>query len=455
MNSTIAAIATAPATAGLGVIRISGNQAVTIAAAVFRPASKERSLERMRGYTAVYGHAADGEGDIDECVALVFRAPHSYTGEDVVELSCHGGTYLLRRVLRALLTAGARPAGPGEFTKRAFINGKLDLTGAESVMTLIEAEGKLAAKAALTAREGAIFRRLQEVRSDLLTASSQLAAYVDYPDEEIPELEPVQLLSLLRKAGLALDSLLDTFETGRILREGVNTVIVGSPNVGKSTLMNCLAGCERSIVTEQAGTTRDVVEDSVRVGEVLLRLSDTAGIRQTEDPVEAIGIERARARLRTAALTLAVFDGSRALTEEDCLLAEEVDIATAIAVINKSDCPPKIEIEYIKNRFQHIVYLSARSGEGVPFLCQMIERVCGVERLTGDEPVLATERQWDCTRRARRALARAEEALRAGIPLDPGTGEIDDAIAAILELTGERVTEAVVDEVFSRFCVGK
>lgn len=455
MDSTIAAIATASGPAGLGVIRLSGNQAVTIAAAVFRPASKERPLERMKGYTAVYGHAADEDGDIDECVALVFRAPHSYTGEDVVELSCHGGIYLLRRVLRALLTAGARPAGPGEFTKRAFINGKLDLTGAESVMALIEAEGKLAAKTALFSREGAIFRRLQEVRSDLLTASSQLAAYVDYPDEEIPELEPVQLCALLRKAGLALDSLLNTFETGRILREGVDTVIIGSPNVGKSTLMNCLAGCERSIVTEQAGTTRDVVEESVRVGEVLLRLSDTAGIRQTEDPVEAIGVERTKARLRTAALTLAVFDGSRVFTEEDRLLAGEVDTAAAIAVINKSDCPQKIETKYIENKFQHIVYLSARSGEGISSLCQMIERVCGVERLTGDEPILATERQWDCTRRARQALARAEKALEAGITLDAVTVEIDDAIAAILELTGERVTEAVVNEVFSRFCVGK
>ncbi len=455
METTIAAIATAPAPSGIGVIRVSGPQAAMIAGRVFRPLSAGKALETLTGYTAAYGHVSDEDGDIDECVALVFRAPHSYTGEDVVELSCHGGVYLLRRVLRALFCAGARPAEPGEFTRRAFLNGKMDLTGAEAVMSLIEAEGYLAARTALAAREGAVFRSLQEIRTDLLALSAQLAAFVDYPDEDIPELKPEQLSAKIRQNRERLDRLLQTFDAGRLLREGVDTVIVGTPNVGKSTLMNALAGFERSIVTAEAGTTRDIVEESVRLGEVTLRLSDTAGIRRTDNQAEAIGVARAKERLRSASLLLAVFDGSRALSEEDRLLAEESAGAMSIAVINKVDCECMLDKSYIESLFQHIVYIAARTGEGIPELVQTIEVVCGTAHLSGNEPVLATERQRDCTLRAEQAMTNAEDALCAGLTLDAVNVDIDAAIAAILELTGERVTEAVVDEVFARFCVGK
>lgn len=451
---TIAALSTPAAPAGLGVLRVSGREAVPIASRVFRPANPARSLDCLPGYTAVYGHAADDEGVIDECVALVFHAPHSYTGEDVVELSCHGGPYLLSRVLRALFAAGARPAGPGEFTRRAFLNGKLDLTGAEAVMGLIAADGELAARTALAAKEGAVFRKIQEVVQALVEAQAAFSAYVDYPDDDIPELEPAALAAVLEKAEAALSALMATFDAGRVLREGVDTAIVGSPNVGKSTLMNLLAGCERSIVTPTAGTTRDVVEETVRVGNVTLRLADTAGIRDTADEVEAVGVERARKRLRSAALVLAVFDGSRPLEEEDRALLRELP-ASAVALINKSDRPFVLDMEEIRRTVPRVVCLSASTGQGLQELIREVEDITGVCRLNGGEPVLATERQRDAVRLALDGLRQASAALAGGMTLDAVSVCVDSALGALMELTGERVTEAVVDDIFSRFCVGK
>lgn len=454
-SRVIAAIATPPAPAGLGVVRLSGAGAADVAARLFRPAKKNASLAGAAGYTALYGHVFDGDGDIDDCVALVFRAPHSYTGEDVVELSCHGGIYLLRRVLRAALDAGAAPAAAGEFTRRAFVNGKMDLTGAEAVMELIAADGRLAAKTALAAREGALYHRLEGVKADLLAAAAQFAAFVDYPDEDIPELSHEALAATLRKAETTLRGLLSTFEAGRVLREGIDTVIAGSPNVGKSTLMNLLAGCERSIVTPVAGTTRDVVEETIRLGDVTLRLADTAGIRSTDDQAETIGVQRARSRLASAALLLVVFDGSRPLSEDDLSLMDEAAGSAAIALVNKADQPLEADVEQIRARFPHTVVLSARTGDGLRELEAAVAAVTGVERLDAAEPLLATERQRDCARRCLDCILEAAAALDGGLTLDAVSVSVDGAIAAILELTGERATEAVVDEVFARFCVGK
>ncbi len=455
MSHTIVAIATPAAPAGLGVLRLSGEDAIAIAGRVFRPADPARRVEGLPGYTAAYGHVFDSEGDIDDCVALVFRAPHSYTGEDVVELSCHGGVYLLKRVLAACLQAGARPAGPGEFTRRAFVNGKMDLTGAESVMDLIAAQGKLAARTALAAREGGTYRRLQAVKDSLLAVTAQFGAYIDYPDEDIPALEPAALGDTIAAACRAVEGLLATFDAGRVVREGIDTAIVGSPNVGKSTLMNCLAGCERSIVTDIAGTTRDVVEETVLLGDVLLRLSDTAGIRDTDDRVETVGVERARRRLEQAALVLAVFDGSRPLSADDRALTEAAAGTTAIAVVNKADCPERIEREWLTAHFDRVVTLSAKQQEGVDALTAAVAQVTGVQGLDAAEPLLATERQRLCAVRCLDCLQEARAALDTGLTLDAVSVSLTGAVEAILELTGERATEAVVEQVFARFCVGK
>lgn len=450
----IAAISTAVGAAGLGVIRLSGEDAIAVADRVFHAASAGKRLCAQAGYTALYGHVADADGAIDDCVALVFRAPHSYTGENVVELSCHGGRYPLTRVLRAVLAAGARPAGAGEFTKRAFLNGKMDLIGADAVMDLIGAEGALSAKAALAAREGAVSRAIEEIKKDLLSAAAQLAAVVDYPYEDIPELPEAALREILLSASARLHKLLSDFDAGRVLREGVDTVIVGSPNVGKSTLMNCLSGVERSIVTAVAGTTRDIVEETVRVGEVLLRLADTAGIRDTADEAERIGVERARARMERASLVLCVFDGSQPLSKEDFALLRAASASTAIAVINKTDKGLAIDPAQLAPYVKHVVSLSAKTGEGTEALKRAVEETTGVAGIRGDEALLSTERQRAGAATAAACVEEALDALEGGLP-DAAAVSVDGALEALAVLTGERATETVVDEVFSRFCVGK
>ena len=454
-GGTIAAVATPPAPAGLGVVRISGPQAIAVAESVFRPFSAGKRLADRPGYTALYGHAADADGVIDECVALLFRAPKSYTGEDTVELSCHGGRYLLDRVLRACIAAGARPAGPGEFTRRAFLNGKLDLAQAEAVTDLIAAEGRLAARSALAAREGALARALSRVRDTLAGLSAQLTAFVDYPDDDIPELAPEALADALRGCLAEMDALLSRYEAGRILREGVDTAIVGAPNVGKSTLMNWLSGFERSIVTDVAGTTRDIVEETVRVGEVTLRLADTAGLRDTDDPVEAIGVARARGRLQSAALILAVFDLSRPFSDGDRALLAALPPAQTVALLNKCDCSPAWDGAAVASVIPETVVISARAGEGEAALAAAVARVTGVAALAADQAMLTSARQFSAAQRCRAALLEAQSALCVGATLDAVDVCLEGALAALLELTGERVTDVVVDEVFARFCVGK
>ena len=455
MNNTIAAISTPAGSAGLGVVRLSGPEALTIAGRVFRPANPDKTPDKLAGYTAAYGRVFDTAGDLDECVALCFRAPHSYTGEDVVELSCHGGRYILQKVLRACLDAGATPAGPGEFTRRAFLNGKMDLTQAESVMDLIAADGQLAAQTALAARDGAVFHRLTAMKESLLAVAAQFGAYIDYPDEDIPELEPDTLATTVTAAIGVMERLLSTFDAGRVLREGIDTAIVGSPNVGKSTLMNCLSGCQRSIVTDIAGTTRDVVEETVRLGEVTLRLADTAGIRDTGDVVESVGVDLARQRMTQAALVLAVFDGSTPLSEADTALAQSLAGRTAIAIVNKADKPLLADVAWLKERFTWVITLSAKAGEGIAALTAAVEEATGVGRLDASQPVLTTERQRLCAATALTCLNEAQAALEMGLTLDAVSVSIDGALNAILDLTGERATEAVVDQVFANFCVGK
>ena len=453
-TTTIAAISTAQAPGGIGLIRISGPQAQEIADKVFT-AKSGKKLAGEKGYTVHYGRVHDEAGEIDEAIAINYRAPASFTGENVTELSCHGGLYLLRRTLRALYHAGARPAQPGEFTRRAFLNGKMGLTEAESVMELISARGDQAARAALAGRDGALERRIEAVKETLVGAAAHLEAWADYPEEEIPEVNEDELQRIFFDAGRELDRLLQSFDAGRALREGVDTVIAGKPNAGKSTLMNLLAGCERSIVTDVEGTTRDIVEETVLVGGIPIRLADTAGLRDTDDAVERIGVERARKRLESAQLVLAVFDSSRKMGEEDRRLAHACRNVPALAVVNKSDLPTKLDYSYIQKYFQHIVVLSAKNGDGLEELAKAIGKVLKTSEIDPNEGLLFTERQREAARRAKESLEEAERALQIGMTLDAVTVSLEGAVASLLELTGEKVTDAVVDEVFSRFCVGK
>ena len=454
MENTIAAISTPNGIGGMGVIRISGEGALKTAENIFVSVSGKKITE-MKGYTSSFGKIIDNGEIIDEAVALVFRAPHSYTGEDVVELSCHGGMYVTRRVLRAVLSHGAKPAQGGEFTKRAFLNGKMGLTEAESVMDIISASGSQSARAAMYTMEGSLRKRIDTVRSDLLELAAHLAAWADYPEEEIPEIDEDQLRNGLEKCRKELTKLLSTYDAGKVMREGVDTVIAGRPNVGKSTLMNLLAGCERSIVTDIPGTTRDIIEETVMLGNVPLRLSDTAGLRNTDDIVESIGVQKAKERLLSAGLIFAVFDSSSDLTGEDRELIDLLEDAPAIAIINKTDLDAKIDSEYIKAKVKRVIFISAKNDKDTSELEKAVEEIAGTSQLDPAQGILANERQYNDAQSALESIQEALSALDIGMTFDAVTIVIEDAVNSLLELTGERVTDAVVDQVFSHFCVGK
>lgn len=454
MSTTIAAISTPLGAGGIGVIRISGDDAISVADKIIKTTSG-KPLSSLKGYCAAHGKAfSDGEA-VDECVALVFRSPKSYTGEDTVEISCHGGIYVTNRILREALKAGASPAGAGEFTKRAFLNGKLDLSEAEAVMDLIGAQNENALKVALNTLDGALSRKTDSLCSVLLGASAQMGAWVDYPDEDIPELGTEALTESLNTVKAELQGLLDRFDSGKAITGGVDTAIVGKPNVGKSALMNLLSGYSRSIVTDIAGTTRDIVEETVRLGSVVLRLADTAGIRESDDVVENIGVNMAKTKIERAALVLAVFDGSGELDGYDKEILELCKNKNVVPVINKTDLPSQAEIDFIEASLGKAVYISAKSGDGLGELTKAVEKLLGTDKIDTAQAMLTTERQRSNVISALSAIDEALDAIGFGMTMDAVNVCIDSAIEALLELTGKKAKEAVVDEVFSRFCVGK
>ena len=455
MEETIAALATPPGTGGIAVVLLSGSTAYAVAQKVFRPEDASRSLEHAKGYSAFFGHFwADGSV-LDEGIALCFRAPHSYTGEDIVELSCHGGSVVSEQLLRACYRAGARPAQAGEFTRRAFCNGRISLTQAEAVMDLIQATSRQAVGAAQAAMEGVLYQKIHSVQEQLVALMSHLAAYTDYPEEDVPELRPETLCRSLDAARKTLRKLLDGYQTGCILRRGVCTVIAGSPNVGKSTLLNLMSGFERAIVTPVPGTTRDVVEQEISLGGVRLLLADTAGLRETKDLVEAEGIRRSNLQFERAGLILAVFDASRAVQPEDVSFARRCQGRPAIAVLNKTDLPRCFDAQAIAPYFSHMVCGSARDPEFLQQMEYAVTELLGLSHLDPDAALLANERQFHAAQQADEALQQAVQALHDGYTLDAAGVCMEDALHALYALTGEDATEDVIEAVFSRFCVGK
>lgn len=452
--STIAAISTGQAAGGIGIVRISGENALNVADRIFKSVSGLK-LKELGGYRAALGTVFFEEKPVDEAIATVFRAPKSYTGEDVVELSCHGGLYVTRQVLRAALSAGAVAAEPGEFTKRAFLNGKMDLTKAEAVMSIISAQGEQAKAAALGTLDGLLYRKISGISGELKGLAASLAAWVDYPDEEIEDLPDDKILSVLENAASSLSDLIARFDSGRAVLEGVDTAIVGKPNVGKSTLMNLLTGTEKSIVTEIAGTTRDIVEETAVVGGVVLRLCDTAGLRETDDKVESIGVARAKQKLETATLILAVFDASAPLEEQDKALFPLCKEKHAIAIVNKTDLPTQLDAKILDTVFNKVVYISAKENNGLQSLEQAIAEVLGTAAFDSSAATLMNERQLACCSAALDAVKEAHDALASGVTRDAVQVCVDSAIESLDTLTGERATESVVNEIFSRFCVGK
>lgn len=452
---TIAAIATPHAAGGIAVIRISGDTAISVAQQCFR-STGEKSLAEMSGYTCAYGSFLDAAGsELDDGIATVFRAPHSYTGEDIVEFSCHGGIFVTRQLLETVYAAGAQPAEAGEFTKRAFLAGKMTLTQAEAVMDVIGAAGKRELAFAHAQQNGALFHRVQQISQGIVRSLGDLAAWADYPEDEIPAVTPESLHAALQPVLEQLDSTLATYDYGRILQSGVSAVIVGKPNVGKSTLFNLLSGSQRSIVTEIAGTTRDVVEEQIRLGNVTLRLSDTAGLRETEDVIEQMGVKIAEERLAQADLILAVFDITRPLDDDDRRMLEQLPEKPVIAILNKSDQSAQLDTDELEPHFSHVITMAAREGSGLEQLQQAVEELFYQAEVTPELGIVANARQKQCLEQAREQVQLALEALDAGELLDAVTVLLEEAADALLTLTGERVSEAVVNDVFSRFCVGK
>lgn len=453
----ICAVSTPLAEGGISVIRISGENAISIGAKVFKPLSC-KSVENMAGYTCAYGKIVDKNGrEVDDGVLTVFRAPKSYTGENVCEISCHGGIYVTKKVLRLCIEQGAELAQRGEFTKRAFLNGKLSLTQAEGVMETISAQGEYALNSANLTKEGRLFRLISDMSRKFITILGELAAWVDYPEEDLPEISEDNLRESLKNALAGLDKIIADHDSGMILKNGVDTVIAGKPNVGKSTLMNMLLGYDRSIVTNVAGTTRDVIEESAKLGELILKLSDTAGIHETDDEVEKIGVEIAKKKLKNAMLVIEVFDISKELDEEDLELLEYVKKLgkKVIIVLNKSDLENVVERSQLEKYSDYVIEISAKLDEGREELQKATEKLLGIGGYDADSTIFANERQISCAERARKYLAMALESLDMGETLDAVTVMIDNGANALLELTGEKATEAVVDEVFSKFCVGK
>ena len=455
MSDTIAAIATPGQPSAIGILRLSGPDTCAALDAVFR-AKNGRPAAQQRPRTMVLGELLDETGQvIDSVLCVHFPAPHSYTGEDCAELHCHGSPIVLDTGLRALFAAGCRQAGPGEFTKRAFLNGQLDLLQAESVADLIDAETAQQAHNAVCQLDGALSRTVARIYDGLMDMAARFYAVVDYPDEDIEDLQREQMLDTLRRAQNDLEALVAGFSRGRLLKLGVPTVLLGKPNAGKSSLLNALLGYDRAIVTDVAGTTRDTVEEKVQVGHVLLRLCDTAGLRDTGDAVERLGVQRTRDAARQAALALLVLDGSRPLTAED-----EDAIATAAAVprqlviVNKTDLPAGMELSALSQRFGQLYPLSAATGEGVDALCRAVEALYPAGKQAQGE-LLTNARQADAVARSLEAVRSARKALEDGMTPDVVLTDAEAALEALGELNGKRIREDLVQTIFSRFCVGK
>lgn len=452
--STIAAISTAQGQGGIGVIRVSGEQAFTIVDKIFNSVSGKKIIN-IKGYTALFGHIYNNEEVLDEAVVLKYVAPKSFTGENVVEISCHGGMYITKEVLNAVIMAGASLAEPGEFTKRAYLNGKMDLTEAESVMDIISAKSKSAARAALFVKDGALFKKSQQVKQLLLDKAAHLSAWADYPEEDIPEVSEDSIMEAIEESISILEKLLSTYDMGQVVKEGIDTVIAGRPNAGKSTLMNLLVGREKSIVTNIAGTTRDVVEDTVLVGNVMLKLSDTAGIRDTDNEIEKIGVQKTFDKINGAGLVIALFDNNEELNSEDIDLINKIKDMPCIAVINKIDLEDKVDKKYITDNIDNVVYISAKQQDNIDELKNMIEKIAGTEDFDPSAGIIANERQRNAIRNAVNSLYEAKESLAMGMTMDAITVSLQETIDYLLELTGEKAGEEIVDSVFHNFCVGK
>ena len=456
-NDTIAAISTAMTGSGIGIIRISGEKSVSIAEKIFHPGKKGKKLSEQAAYTAHYGMIKDGEEIIDEVLVLLMKKPHSYTAEDTVEIHCHGGVYVMKRILDLVIRNGARPADPGEFTKRAFLNGRIDLSQAEAVMDVIQAKNEYALKNSVSQLKGSVMKKIRALREQVLYEIAYIESALDDPEhislEGYPQKLCVKVDNFLKES----EELLTGAEEGRVLREGIRTVIVGKPNVGKSSLLNVLAGDERAIVTEIAGTTRDALEEQIRIRGLTLNLVDTAGIRETEDVVERIGVDRARNMVNEADLVLYVVDSSSVLDENDEEIISFLKDQNVIVLLNKSDLPSAVNSEMIQEKLSKpVISVSAREETGIEEFADLLEKMFLEGRVSfNDEVYLTNARQKNAMEEAKRSFERVKESIEADMPEDFFSIDLMAAYDSLGQILGESVGEDLVNEIFSKFCMGK
>jgi tRNA modification GTPase len=452
---TIAAISTPIGYGGIAVIRISGDTALFIADSLFHGISRTDKPSDWNGYCCAYGKIIYNYDILDECILSVYKNPRSYTGEDVVEISAHGGIYSAGRILKAIYSFGVRSALPGEFTERAVINGKMTLTQAEAIIDIIAAKGETELRSALNMREGVLYKEIKSVSDSLTKLLAGLGVWSDYPDDEdietIAGISEKNILSVIDENIKTLSKLVSGYSFGQLIKTGIPLCIAGKPNVGKSSIMNMLSRAEKSIVTDIPGTTRDVIENEIRIGELVYRVFDTAGIHETFDPIEQTGTALAKKKISEAEIVLAVFDGSKDLDDSD----EEIIALTpkGVAVINKSDLPQKINKGYIKGKYKHIVELSAKTQGGVDELISAISEQ-SVKAVAGMDIIL-NDRQYSCAERAKEALIEASDSIEAGLPFDAAGVLIESALAILSDLIGQSPTAAVTRSIFENFCVGK
>ena len=457
-EETISAVITALGEGAVGIVRISGEQALAVGETLFKAASGKK-LAEYKPNTMVYGHVYDQDGSlVDEVLAVFMQGPRSYTAEDVVEIQCHGGLQSLKKILQLTYAAGARPAEAGEFTKRAFLNGRIDLTQAEAVMDIIRSRSEASLKLAARQQQGQLAKELRGLRSALVDVVVNLEAVIDYPEEDIEDVTFGRVQESIASCNDAIDSLLAHAHTGKILREGLRTAIVGKPNVGKSSLLNALLKEERAIVSQYAGTTRDVIEEQLLLDGVPLVLADTAGIRSTEDFVEKIGVEKSRQLLQDAELVICVVDGSEGLTAEDEAILAAASGKPCVIIVNKSDLGLAVDLEELKERFgqDKVMTLSAKTLTGVEaFSAWLKDYVYGSEGALSDGVYVQNARQERLLREARQSLEDASQAAAAMLPYDCIEIDVRTAIDLLGEITGDTVQDEIINEIFSRFCIGK
>ena len=455
-TDTIAAIATAMSSSGIGIIRISGEDAVTITEKIFRMKNGKK-LSEMPTHTIHYGHICDGEEVIDEVMVLLMRGPKSYTREDTVEIDCHGGVYVMRRVLETAIRYGARPAEPGEFTKRAFLNGRIDLSQAESVIDVIHAKNEFALKSSMKQLSGSVSNAIKEIRGTVLHEIAFIESALDDPEHISLDGYPEQLQGIVEEVSGKIEKLLSTSDNGKILKEGISTVIVGKPNAGKSSLLNTLLGEERAIVTDIAGTTRDVLEEQINLNGIILNIIDTAGIRDTEDVVEKIGVDKAKKYVKDADLIIYVVDSSTALDENDFEIMELLRNKTAVVLMNKSDLQPVTTAEEVKSHLDKpVISISAKEQVGIDTLEEIIKELFFHGEVTfNDEVYITNIRHKTALQEALNSLHLVVQSIRDGMPEDFYSIDLMNAYEELGSIVGEAVEDDLVNEIFSKFCMGK